>query len=207
MSSRVRFASARDVFEAFGDLRRIAAPPENDSAPLDYARALLSSPRPSEVVIFVAHLLPRREAVWWAIQCVRAMLGPNADDEALRAAEAWVRAPEEDSRRAALAAASAGDQKAATTWLAFAAGWSGGSVTAPDADPLAAPPFACAMGANTAVMLAAAAGDPLGVTDRVKACAEAGIRFADGGDASVSAPAQSTTTKAAVSTNNSRWPG
>jgi hypothetical protein len=195
MSSRIRFATARNVYESFADLRRIAAPPEDDSAPLDYARALLSSPRPSEAVIFIAHLLPRREAVWWAIQCVRAMLGPSADNEALQAAEAWVRAPEEDSRRAALAAANAGDQKAAATWLAFAAGWSGGSVTAPDADPLAAPPFACAMGTNTAVMLAAAAGDPLGVTDRIKACAEAGIRFAEGGDAKVRAPVKSTTTR------------
>jgi hypothetical protein len=188
MSSRIRFASARDVYELFADLKRIAAPPKHDSAPLDYARALLSSPRPSEAVIFIAHLLPRREAVWWAIQCVRAMLGPSGDDGALRAAEAWVREPEEDTRRAALTAANAGDQKAATTWLAFAAGWSGGSVTAPDKDPLAAPPSACAMGANTAVMLAATAGDPLGVLQRIAACVEAGIRFAEGGDAKVRVP-------------------
>jgi hypothetical protein len=195
MSPRIRFATARGVYESFADLRRIAAPPEDDSAPLDYARALLSSPRPSEAVIFVAHLLPRREAVWWAIQCVRAMLGPSADDEAFRAADAWVRAPEEDSRRAALAAASAGDQKAATTWLAFAAGWSGGSVTSTNKDPMAPPPAACAQGVHTAVILAACAGDPIGVVDRLKACADAGIRFADGGEAKVHAPARSTTTK------------
>jgi hypothetical protein len=190
MSSRIRFDTARDVYELFADLKRIAAPPKDDSAPLDYARVLLSSPRPSEAVIFMAHLLPRREAVWWAIQCVRAMLGPSSDDGALRAAEAWVRAPEEETRRAALTAANAGDQKAATTWLAFAAGWSGGSVTAPDKDPLAAPASACAIGANTAVMLAATAGDSLGVTDRIRACAEAGIRFAEGGEAKVLPPAQ-----------------
>jgi Family of unknown function (DUF6931) len=190
MSSRIRFATARDVYEAFVDLKRIAAPPKDDSAPLDYARALLASPRPSEATIFIAHLLPRREAVWWAIQCVRAMPGANAGDDARRAAEAWVREPEDDSRRAALAAAAAGDQRTATTWLAFAAGWSGGSISAPDQQPLPAPPSACAMAANTAVMLAACAGDPLGVVPRIKACAEAGIRFADGEDAKVRAPTQ-----------------
>ncbi len=45
-----------------------------------------------------------------------------------------------------------------------------------------APPGACAQGVHTAVILAACAGDPLGVIDRLKACAEAGIRFADGDD-------------------------
>ena len=46
------------------------------------------------------------------------------------------------------------------------------------------------MGAQTAVILAACAGDPLGVVDRLKACAEAGVRFAEGGDAKVQLPVQ-----------------
>ena len=195
MSSRIRFASARNVFEAFPDLARVLAPPTDDYAPLDYTQTALSSPRPTDAIIFLAYLLPRREAVWWAIQCVRAMLGSSADDEALRAADAWVRAPEDDSRRAALAAYNARDQRAATTWLAFAAGWSGGSVTPTNQDPMPAPPAACAQGVHTAVILAACAGDPLGVVERLKACAEAGVRFAEGGDAKVSAPAKSATTK------------
>jgi hypothetical protein len=187
MSSRIRFATARNVFEAFPELGRVLAPPADDPAPLDYTRAALSSPRPTDAIIFLAYLLPRREAVWWAIQCVRAMLGSSADDEALRAADAWVHSPEDDNRRAALAACNARDQRAATTWLAFAAGWSGGSVTPSDNDPMPAPPAACAQGVHTAVILAACAGDPLGVVDRLRTCAEAGIRFADGGDAKVQA--------------------
>ncbi len=190
MSSRIRFASARNVFEAFPDLGRVVTPPADDPAPLDYARALMAAPSPNAAVVFLAHLLPRREATWWAIQCVRAMLGAGADDEALRAADAWVRTPEEDTRRAALAAYNGRDPKAPTTWLAYAAGWSGGSVTGPDKDPMPAPPGACAMGAQTAVILAACAGDPLGVVDRLKACAEAGVRFAEGGDAKVQLPVQ-----------------
>jgi hypothetical protein len=190
MSSRIRFASAHNVFEAFPDLRRVVAPPADDPAPLDYARALMAAPSPNGAVVFLAHLLPRREATWWAIQCVHAMLGAGADDEALRAADAWVRTPEEDTRRAALAAYNGRDPKAPTTWLAYAAGWSGGSVTGPEKDPMPAPPTACAMGTQTAVILAACAGDPLGVVDRLKACVEAGVRFADGGDAKVYLPVQ-----------------
>lgn len=185
MSSRVRFDSARDVFEAFANLKYAVAPTADETAPVDYARALMASSSPTDAIVFLAHLLPRREAVWWAAQCVRAMLGARVEDDGLRAAEAWVRAPEDDSRRAALAIANAGDQRVPTTWLAFAAGWSGGSVTPLDKDPLPAPPAACAIGAHTAVLLAAAAGDPLGVAQRIRACAEAGIRFAEGGDATV----------------------
>ncbi len=185
MSTRIRFATAHNVFDAFPELKHAAAPPADDSVPLDYARALLASPSPTDAIVFIAHLLPRREAVWWAIQCVWGMLGARADDDSLRAAEAWARAPDEHNRRAALAACSAGDQRAPTTWLAFAVGWSGGSVTPPDKDPMPAPPSACALAVNAAVLLAATAGDPLAVVPRIKSCADAGIRFADGGEATV----------------------
>ncbi len=188
MPSRVRFATARNVFETFADLRQVAPPPDDQAAPLDYARRLLGSPRPADAIVFLAYLLPRREAVWWARQCVGAILGLRADDAALRAAETWVRAPEEENRRAALAIGNAGDQSRATTWLALAAAWSGGSMCAPDVKPMAAPASACAKAANAAIMLAACSGDPLAIARWIVACAEAGIRFADGGEARVIAP-------------------
>jgi hypothetical protein len=183
MSSRIRFAAARTVFEAFPDLRYVAPPPGDEAAPLDYARTLLASPRPADAIAFLAYLLPRREAVWWARQCVGAVLGPRADDAALRAAEAWVRAPEEENRRAALAIGTAGDQRAATTWLALAAAWSGGSMCPPDVTPMAAPISACAKAANAAIVMAIGAGDPLAIGPWITACAESGIRFAGEGDA------------------------
>jgi hypothetical protein len=188
MSSRVRFVAAGDVFEAFADLRQAVPPPRGDAAPLAYARELLASPRPANAIAFLAHLLPRREAVWWARQCVGALLGPRAEDAALRAAEAWVRSPEEENRRAALEIGAASDQRLPTTWLALAAAWSGGSMCAPDLKPLPPPKSACAKAANAAIALACASGDPLGYAQRVAACAEAGIRFADGGDGRVIAP-------------------
>src|SRR3984957_521946 len=93
MPSRIRFTSARSVFEAFPDLSYVATRPANDIDPLNHARALLGSPRPSDAVLFISHLLPRREAVWWAAQCVRALLGAGATDEALGAAEVWCGRP------------------------------------------------------------------------------------------------------------------
>src|SRR5579872_3714960 len=81
LSSRIRFAAARTVFAAFPDLRRYAPPPADLCAPLDYARRLRASARPSDAIVFVAHLLPRREAVWWARQCVVAIQGAAAEDD------------------------------------------------------------------------------------------------------------------------------
>jgi len=188
MPSRIRFTSARSVFEAFPDLSYVATRPANDIDPLNHARALLGSPRPSDAVLFISHLLPRREAVWWAAQCVRALLGAGATDEALGAAEVWVRTPEDDNRRAALSAANDSDRRKPTTWLAFAAGWSGGSLLPADQKPVPPPAGACAMAANTAIMMAVAAGDPRAVVDRIEACAEAGVRFASGGEPTVFGP-------------------
>jgi hypothetical protein len=185
MQSRIRFATARSVFDAFPDLSYVVTPPADDIQPLDHARALLRSPRPSDAVLFISHLLPRREAVWWAAQCVRALLGEGATDETLGAAEIWVRTPEDDNRQAALSAANASDRRKPTTWLAFGAGWSGGSLLPADQKPVPPPAGACAMAANAAIMMAVAAGDPRAVVDRIEACAEAGVRFASGGEPTV----------------------
>src|SRR5262249_41743593 len=135
--------------------------------------------------LFISHLLPRREAVWWAIQCVRALTAGRDADETLRAAETWVRTPEDDNRHAALRIANDSDRRQPATWLAFPAGWSGGSLLPTDQKPVPPPPGACAMAANTAIMLAVAAGDPRTIVDRIAACVEAGARFASGGEPTV----------------------
>ena len=186
MPSRIRFTSAHSVFEAFPDLGYVATRPASDIDPLAHARALSTSSCPGDAILFISHLLPRREAVWWAIQCVRALIAGSDADETLRAAETWVRTPEDDNRRAALSAANASDRRKPTTWLAFAAGWSGGSLLAEDQKPVPPPPGACAMAANTAIMLAVAAGDPRAIVKRIAACADAGVRFANGGEPTVS---------------------
>src|SRR5260370_28083500 len=127
MQSRIRFSTARSVFDAFPDLTYVAARPADDIQPLNHARALLGSARPSDAILFISHLLPRREAVWWAAQCVRALIAEASAEEALRAAETWVRMPEDDNRRAALGIANDSDRRKPTTWLAVAARWSSGT--------------------------------------------------------------------------------
>ncbi|HEV7456584.1 MAG TPA: hypothetical protein VGN96_07385 [Roseococcus sp.] len=102
---------------------------------------LVALERHSDAARLAAHALPRREAVWWACMCARAIPDPArkpVDEAALLAAEAWVRRPEEATRRAAMAAAEAAAFRSAEAWAAVGAFWSGGSM-APEGQPVVPP--------------------------------------------------------------------
>ena len=192
MNSRIRFADAVDVFDAFPTLSLYSTKPSQPSPPLDHARALAASLRPATALAFLAHLLPRREAVWWGCQCVTAMLGEKANNEGLKLAMQWVRDPDEATRRGALDLSQAGEWREPTNWLARAAGHSGGSLLALDQPPMKPPPEACAQAVNAAIVLAATAAPPPAILPWMRACAEAGARFAAGEDVRVEAPARGT---------------
>jgi hypothetical protein len=103
--------------------------------------ALEAAGRMTEALRLLAHALPKREAVWWACMCARAVPDPAAKQEdaaALDAAELWVRRPDELNRRAAMAAAEKAGFRSTEAWAAVAAFWSGGSM-APEGQP-AVPP-------------------------------------------------------------------
>ncbi len=188
MSTRLRFNTARQVFDAFPKVTAEIDLRPAEEPPLDFARRLVARAHRFDAVVYTACLLPRREAVWWGCQCVRALQGDRTDD-ALLAAEAWVREPEETQRRAALEIAASSDTGVATTWLALAAGQSGGSIAPEGAHPVAPPPHATALDVKAAVILAIVKRPMTEALAWISACVEAGIRFAEGGDAKVSAPA------------------
>jgi hypothetical protein len=184
MSSRIRFTTARQVFDTFATAATDIATQPTDEAPLIFIRKLALSDRPIDAIAFCAYLLPRREAVWWACQCVRAIQGEAVgEDAAMKAAEAWVRDPEESMQRAALGLGASGNVRAATTWLAKAAGWSGGSIAPPGLAPVPPPPHLTAKAALAAIVLAMAKAGTRSQAGWIEACTEACIRFADGGDA------------------------
>jgi hypothetical protein len=184
MSYRLRFTSARQIFDTFLTASDDIATQPADEEPLAFVRKLAQSPRPIEAIAFCAYLLPRREAVWWACQCVRAIQGEQAGaDVALKAAEAWVREPEEATRRAALDIGASGNRRAATTWLARAAGWSGGNIGGAGLAATPAPPHLTAKAVLAAIVLAMAKAGARSQGAWTAACADACIRFAEGGDA------------------------
>jgi hypothetical protein len=177
--SRIRFAFAQEVFAAFPTAYEdIKAKPAQEP-PLVFLRSLVKGPVPEDAITFCAYLLPRREAVWWASQCVRALIGAPTeyDETAIKAAEDWVVEPEEPKRRAALQIGMTGNRKAASTWVALAAAWSGGSLVVSEYGGPPAPPQLTAKAATGALMLAL-----LNKPDRVAEitrCIERGIQIAE----------------------------
>jgi hypothetical protein len=102
--------------------------------PRQYLDALLAAGRLLEAVRFLSWVLPRREAVWWACQCVRQVPRPQDAKSALAAVEAaerWAAAPTDDNRRAAFAAAEEADFGTPAGCAGAAAFWSGGSMAPP----------------------------------------------------------------------------
>ena len=68
---------------------------------------LIAAKKIEDAIRLVSRALPKREAVWWCCMCARSVPLPNpdaADIEALNAAEAWVRRPSEEARRASMLA-------------------------------------------------------------------------------------------------------
>lgn len=175
--SRLRFSTAREVFETFPALRSavtMAAGPEHPFAFLD---RLAKGPAPTEAAGFCAFLLPRREAVWWALQSVRTMQPPGTADPGLAAAEAWVREPADRTRFEALRLAQNADPARPGTWVAWAAGYSGGSMVESHGVPC--PPDLTAKMVRIALLNAI---NRLPARDRAGAlrqCVEACIRLVD----------------------------
>jgi hypothetical protein len=159
----MRFTTARDVFLAFPQVAIAYQSPLDETPCMDYLGKLLAGARLADAVAFVAHLLPRRELVWWAAKCIR-MAGKSftlSEEPLIEAAENWVRDPSEDRRREALGRGDAGDAMRPATWVARSAGWSGGVLFQAGDDKILCQAHMSPAAARSAVLLASAsATDP-----------------------------------------------
>ena len=124
----MRFATARDVGLAYPEMASELRSRLDDTPSRAFLDRLAAERPRADAVSFIAYLLPRREAVWWAVTCVR--LEPKAFEIAeqplLAAAATWVADPNDGDRGKLLAAGTAADPIRPATWIALAVGWSGG---------------------------------------------------------------------------------
>lgn len=121
---------------------------------LDFLRRLRLGPTPEEATTFAGFALLPRQVIWWGHECLKSLgevLTPQ-DVALLGHAAAWVSAPGEDSRYACLTAAQESEPIGSGSWLCYAVGWSGGSISAmglPDVPP---PDSAMGKAMNMALM-------------------------------------------------------
>lgn len=156
----------------------------DDPAPELFLDRLMAEGRYADAAEFLAHALPKREAVWWGCLCARGALTDSAPIEVrqtLQAAATWVTQPVEENRRAAFQQAEATGYDTPSSWAALGAFWSGGSI-APAGQPETAPGESMTGTAvTTAVMLAALQPDPADAEAKFRRFLEQGIDIAKGG--------------------------
>lgn len=116
-------------------------------------------PLAEDAIRFLAVALPKREAVIWAIACVRSAIPKPAPDaaKAITTTETWTRDPSDANRRACGAAAEVVGHDTAPGCLADAAFWSGGSLSAPHLPPVPPRDDLTATAVTGALLLAALA--------------------------------------------------
>lgn len=133
---------------------------------------------------FLAHLLNKREAVWWGCLCAWHLDRAQAGDEvkaAFRAVVRWVRDPSEFNRHALQSAAeAAGDTNTPAGCLALAGFFSGGSLTGPDLPVVPPEPTLTADTVANALLLAAMQGPITQITQTFRQFLSLGWDVASG---------------------------
>jgi hypothetical protein len=153
-----------------------------------FLRLLIEKEHYIDAVRFLAHALPKREAVWWACVCARSKLAPEPEAQELNIlglAEAWVYDPSDANRRAAMAAAEASEFKTPASWAAAAAFWSGGSMAPADLPEVLPAENLTGKAVTAAVMQAVAMGEPDEMEERYRQLLARGLDIARGGNGSV----------------------
>ncbi len=118
---------------------------------------LLAAKLLDDAIRLVSHTLPKREAVWWCCMCARSVPPPQqnpTDIEALNAAEAWVRRPSEEARRACMAIAQKTQFNTPEVWAAMGAFWNSGSMGPESAPAIPVPEHFTGLAIHGGVMLA-----------------------------------------------------
>jgi hypothetical protein len=128
-----------------------------------FLAALLGADRHADAVRLLAHLLPRREAIFWAWSSVRRVLPPEPPPAVAVAVEAtgrWIAEPVEANRRPTLELAEAAGLGTAAGCAALAVFLSGGSIAPPEVEVVEPEPFAASKAIAGAVILAAVSAEP-----------------------------------------------
>lgn len=154
-----------------------ASPPQRG-----FVATLLERELFADAVRFLAHALPRREAVWWAWVCARKVAGVEPTPEikaALDATERWIMQPTEETRRQAMFFAEVAEFGTPAGAAALSAFLSSGSLAPPEA-PLVPPgEFMTAKAVAGSVTLAAVLTEPERAEEKFREFVRLGLEVAD----------------------------
>ncbi len=173
--------SSVQISEAAGISDEARALLRPDLPPQQYVESLVRSGQFPDAVRFVAHSLPKREAVWWAWFCARRASGANpspAVKASLAATEKWIAQPNDENRRAAMKAAQEAQVGTPAGCAGLAAFFSGGSLAPPEAQAVPPGEFMTAKAVAGAVILSAVVTEPEKAPEKYRAFIAQGIEVA-----------------------------
>jgi hypothetical protein len=149
--------------------------------PADFVGKLMEQQLYPDAVRFLAHALPKREAVWWAWMSARRSAGENPKSPikaSLEATERWIAQPSDENRRAAKAAAEAAQLSTAAGCAGLAAFFSGDTLGPADLPAVPPGPYLTAKAVAGAVNMAAMAGEPKQAPEKFKSYVAQGLDVA-----------------------------
>lgn len=153
--------------------------------PEEYINKLLEKEYFADSVIFLAHALPKREAIWWACLCSKIVTNDDtkADDLAsLSMSEKWVYEPDDNKRRMCGTLAEKGEYKSAQNWTAAAVFWSGGSITDEGEPAMEPAPYLYAHAVSGAILNAVGVSGADDIDVQFQEFIKSGLNIADGGN-------------------------
>jgi len=183
VSTKVSAKTAAEVCGLFRLSKNAQKLLRADLAPQQFVEMLFQGGLYVDAFDFLAHALPKRDAIWWACVSVRHALGPALppkDFAALKAAVEWVLEPDEPKRRAAQAAAAAGGFATPAACAALAVFGSGGSLVPPNLSEVPPEPSMTAQAVSRAITLASVQVESRTIPDVQRELVELGIAIAEG---------------------------
>lgn len=122
---KVPYQKAQDILALYSANEDFSKLADETMTPYSLIQAALEQSLHADVVCYLAHALPVREAVWWAYCCSNSREDWSPQEwDAIRAAKVWVHAPDETNRRFAEDMALKSGLDSGAGWAAQSAFWS-----------------------------------------------------------------------------------
>ncbi len=156
-----------------------------DSTPKEYMDALLEKKYFADSIVFLAHALPKRQAIWWACLCSKFVANEETTPEdlaSLNMSEQWVYEPDDSKRRLCGDLAQKSEYKTSQSWVAVAVFWSGGSISDEEGPTLEPGPFLCAHAVSGAILNAVGVSGADDIDVQFQDFITQGLNIADGGN-------------------------
>ena len=161
--SRKSMVTARDLCERAKLEEEAKALLKDEHTPQQFIELLIGKELFLDAIRFLSFALPKREAVGWGCLCVRHSLGTkdaSKISETQVAAERWVSHPDDENRRAAMAAVDKVGLESPSDCLALAAFFCGGSIAPANLQPVDPPDHVAPQAVAGAILASAVKNQP-----------------------------------------------